>query len=419
MVKDTNSQKPGWIHYRECLGKLPPIYKNLPQLSLEERDRRWKRIRTEMLLWGLDCLLVWGSDAQFGLTEVNFRYVTSIPNTMGRSVVIFPLKGDPVAFIGDDHNNYESASFTWVTNTRPFAKAEQVVQTVKEMGFEKAKIGNIGDMHHYWPFIQQYHIWSDVQNGLPEVKWFDASPLLWGLQIIKTPEEIKFLGEAGKIAELVYKALVASVKPGVKECEVFANMLQAMVSNGAEANSMILLDSGNPVLGHPRHPPATTRKLEKGDVFIVEYHTKYAGYQTHTERSVSIGTPKKESMDIYDVCKEAYRASMKHVKPGVSFKEMVEVLRAPVYKAGLDGVECGFHAHGLTSGGFPSFVGPDDQLAPFESLIIKENMVFTNQIDLFNPKNIKAGGMVLGDSFIVTKDGPRVFVDIPVELAIV
>jgi len=414
-----NNQKPGWIKYLEYLEKLPPIYKNLPQLSIEERDQRWKRIRGEMLLWGLDCLLVWGSDAQFGLTDVNFRYVTAIPATTGRCLAVFPLKGDPIAFVGTEHNHYEGASFTWVSDVRIFPSADDVIKIVKEMGFERCKIGLVGDMHHFWPFILQYHIWADVQKGLPEVNFIDAAPLLWGLEMIKSPEEIKFLEEAGRIAGLVYKALVKIVRPGVKECEVYANILQAMVSNGAEPNGMILIDSGNPVLAHPRYPPPTNRRLEKGDIFITEYHTKYAGYQTHTERSVSIGKPQKESMEIYEVCKEAYYAGLEKMKPGVSFREAVEALRAPVYKVGMEGVECGFHAHGITSAGFPSFIKSDDHLDEIESITIKENMVFTNQIDLFNPKWPKGGGMILGDSFLVTKDGPRVFVDIPLELAIV
>jgi len=409
-------EKVGWAKYLE---KLPPIYKNLAQLSIEERDRRWKRIREEMLVWGLDCLLVWGSDAQFGLTDLNFRYVTAMPSTVGRSLVVFPLKGDPVAYSGTDHNHYEGASYTWVSDVRPFPTADDVIKIVKELGFEKGRVGQVGDMQSFWPFILQYQVWSDIQKGLPEVNFVDAVPLLWGLEMIKSPEEIKCLEEAGRIAGLVYRAMLATVKPGVKECEVYANMLQAMVSNGGEPNAMILVDSGNPVLPHPRYPPPTTRKLEKGDIFMTEYHVKYAGYQTHTERCVSIGQPRKEYLEIFEVCKEAYNAGLDKLRPGVSLKEAVEAERAPVYKAGMDWVECSFHAHGIGSGGFPTFMKSDAHLEEIAFATIKENMVFANMVDVFNPKWVNGGGIILADSFLVMKDGHRRFGDIPLELAVV
>jgi Xaa-Pro aminopeptidase len=414
------TQIPGYIRYRkDYFGEFPPVYEHIPQPSLKERDRRWTEIRNQMALWGLDCLLVWGSDAQFGLCEANFRYVTALPATMGRCLAVFPKKGDPVAFVGTPHDNYEGFCYNWVKDVRTFPTADDVVTLINELGFEKSRIGNVGDLHHFWQWIQQYQIWTDIQKRLPDAKIVDAGPLLWGIEMIKSPEEIELLYEAGRIAELGYKALVDAVKPGVKECEVFAALLGTMIANGAEPNSMVLMDSGNPVFAHPKHPPVTLRKLKQGDIVVAEYHTKYAGYHTHTERAVSIGEPSKESIEIFDVCKKCYENGFKNMKPGVSFRRVIEDLRAPMHAAGMLDVEVGFHSHGSTSAGFPSFIDTDDKLDDIESVILKENMVLTNQIDMFNPKWKHGGGMVLGDSFVITKDGPKVFANIPLKVAVV
>lgn len=404
-------------HYCDYMEEMPKIYKHIPQMSLEERNRRWQRVREEMKYWNLDCLLVWGSDAQFSLCEVNFRYLTAIPS-QGRSLVVFPRKGDPIAFVGTGHDTFESTNYTWVKDVRLIPTLNDVVSTIKELGFEKSRIGNVGNIPNYWQFIQQYPIWTDIQKSLLEVEFIDAGPLLWNIELIKSPEEILTLFEAGKIARKVYDAMLESAKPGVKECELYGEMLKALVSNGGEPNSMFFMDSGNPVFAHAKHPPVSNRFLEKGDMIVVEYHTKYAGMVTHTERTVSIGEPSKETKELYSVAKEAYYASL-GIMPGTTLKAAVEALRAPVNKAGYSYLECGYHAHGCTSGGFPSFNDTDDKLVDVADVIIRENMVLTQEVDLFNPKWKRGGGVMLADSFVVTGEGAKVFTDIPVELAIV
>lgn len=411
---------PGYLEYRtEYVREFPRIWEHVPQPSLAERDRRWVAIRNQMALWNLDCLLVWGSDAQFNLCEANFRYVSGLPVTMGRALCIFPRRGDPVAFVGTPHDNYEGFMFNWVKDVRTFPTSKDVTDTIKDMGYERGKIGNVGDMHHYWQWIMQYGIWTDVLNGLPEAKIVDASSLLWGIEMIKSPEEIEFMEEAGRISAAAFRDMCSMIRPGVKECEVYAALLHSLICNGAEPTSMILMDSGNPVFAHPKHPPMTQRKLKAGDMIVVEYHAKYAGFHAHTERTISIGEPSVESKELFDVCKACYINGFKNMKPGVSFKTVVNDIREPMRAAGMKDIEVGFHSHGSTSGGFPSFNDDDSKLDNIADVILQENMVMTNQIDIWNPKWNNGSGMVLGDAFVITKNGPSIFSDLPLEITVV
>jgi hypothetical protein len=107
------------------------------------------------------------------------------------------------------------------------------------------------------------------------------------------------------------------------------------------------------------------------------------------------------------------------MRPGATFKSTVQALRAPVNKAGLCYIECGFHAHGCTSGGFPSYNDSDDHIDDVENVIIHRNMVFTQQVDLYDPGVKRGSGVVLGDSFLVEEDRAVVLTNIPIELAIV
>lgn len=47
-----------------------------PDLSDDERDRRWREVRWRMDMAGLDCLLVWGNESKWQSALANNRYLT-------------------------------------------------------------------------------------------------------------------------------------------------------------------------------------------------------------------------------------------------------------------------------------------------------------------------------------------------------
>lgn len=408
-------------HYREdYLGKVPNVAKYVPELSLQERDRRWQMIREQMESWDVDCLLAWGSDSQIGLCEVNFRYITAIPCTMGRCLVIFPRVGEPIAFCGTPHDNWEgTVCHTWVKDVRKYPEANEVIEEIRKMGCESSRIGYVGDMRHYWPFCLQYQVWTDILKGLPNATFLEATSLLWPVQLIKSQEEIETMRKCAAIAKKVIEAIVNTAKPGVMECEVYAEMIRALIANGGEPSSMVLFDSGNPVFPHAKHPPMTMRPLEAGDMMVTEFHSKYAGMQTHTERTLSLGTPCKEVSKMFEAVRESYDNALAAMKPGNTLRQVVEALREPIHRNNLVYFECGLHPHGSTSGGWMDYNENDSQLDHAENLIIRENMIFSHQIDVFDPNVSRGHGVMLGDAFLVTKDGGKVFIDVPAEIIVI
>ena len=397
--------RPDWLQGGvQYVGDLHSISKHIPQLSLEERDRRWRRIREEMVQRGLDCLLVWGNDAFINMAGANFKYVTSV-SPRHRSLAVFPLKGDPIVYMSWTHEAYYyGVCYTWVRDVRPMAMANDIINIVKELGFAKARIGMVESHRHA---VVPYQLWKDVLDGLPEVNFVDESNLLDLLQVIKSPEEIRCMEEAGRIAALAHKAILDTARAGVRECEVYANMKQAMYSNCGE-HGLLLVGSTAPNFGHPRCDTLSTRKLEKGDIFMAEYHTTYAGYMTQTERNVSIGKPRKEYLELFKVCKEVYTGMADKLRPGKSYKEAEEAAWAELRKAGVDCVECGIGTHGLNS-----------EPIPPGAEIVAENMTIKVGLNIYNPKWAKGGGFGLASTVLITKDGNRPVDNIPLELAVV
>ena len=79
---------------------LLPYY---PQLSLEERNRRWRELRKRMIFAGIDALLFLGNDLRWDMGMANLRYVLQIGSKMG-AWALFPIEGDPVVWHSVPHN---------------------------------------------------------------------------------------------------------------------------------------------------------------------------------------------------------------------------------------------------------------------------------------------------------------------------
>ncbi len=427
--------------------KIVNMMEYLPQLSLSERDRRWTAVRELMALNSIDCLLLWDSDRFFGMGSANFRYLTQITSQRMGGMCIFPLKGKPIVFAAPPHIHSFPYPFyrsfqNWIDETREMSGLLPVIGTLIEGGYEKANIGLVGFSGAFRSYTIPYQEYNFLKKELPNACLTDATPLLEQVRMIKSQEEIDMIKKSGKIARLKIEAMIDSCKPGVKECELYANMVKADISNGGEAFIFNLLASGSVTdkeyrqhLLHGRGQPysPTTRVLKKGDLVITEFHTSYGGYLTAVEKSVFIGRPPKELRRIHDVAVECFQNGIEKFRPGTKLDDVVEGFRGPVYKAKMDYIEIGFHGHGLSSPEFPAITYPPkkrkEEIGDYErigreslsgeggigSLEIKENMVFGTNIDIHDPNWRDDVGIMLGDTIWVTKDGPYRIVNTPLE----
>ena len=402
----------------------------LPRLSIKERDRRWQMIRDAMKTEKLDCLVIWGSNGVQDNQVANVRYVTGIGGGGEQAFVVFPLDSEPTCYVwGVTKLGWWPKAQNWITDiqARNPTFAASVVKRVKELGFEKRTIGIVGlaglrDRDG----TMLYEVYSQILRGLPDANLVNATPLIETIRLIKSDEEIQMLERASGIGDLVCELLARTAKPGVKECEVFGKMLECMVSNGGEVPVMILWGAGPEPLPHPFNFP-TTRVLQKGDIINLEFHTKYNGYLAHQERTVSLGQPRREYRHLYDVSLDIFRKTAEKLKPGLKIGELPDIIREPIFKAGLGYIEAGIHGHGLESGEYPMFVyppakAPVDLVAPQVTVgegKLEAGMVVALNLDLIDP-NWKGGntGTMLSDTFLITEAGSRRLGKYPLDIIV-
>jgi len=160
----------------------------------------------------------------------------------------------------------------------------------------------------------------------------DCTHIMSGLRIVKDDEEIERIRAAAKVAEAGMRAAVGAVKPGITESQVAAEAEYAMRQAGAEDFWRSYVSSG------PRtniaHGLPTARKLETGDLVMIDIHPIVNGYSADICRTVCVGKPTADQQAAYDIYLRAQQATIARVKAGVGMVEVEQTLHGVLREAG-------------------------------------------------------------------------------------
>jgi Xaa-Pro aminopeptidase len=173
----------------------------------------------------------------------------------------------------------------------------------------------------------------------------DCTHILSELRMVKDPDEIARLRQASSVGDTGMKAAVEAVKPGLAESQIAAEAEYAMRQVGAEGFYRTYVSSG------PRtniaHGLPTMRKLQYGDLVMIDLHPIVNGYSADICRTVCLGEPTVEQQAAYDLFLEAQQATIAKVKAGASMLELEETIHSILEEAGHGGHIFGPPIHGL------------------------------------------------------------------------
>lgn len=173
----------------------------------------------------------------------------------------------------------------------------------------------------------------------------DATAILSELRLVKEAGEIERMREAARVASVGMKAAVEAVKPGLTESQIAAEAEYAMRQAGAEDFWRTYVSSG------PRtsiaHGLPTARRLESGDLVMIDLHPIVNNYSSDICRIACSGKPTPEQQAVYDLYVKGLQAAIAKVKAGVGMVELEETLHGIFKEAGHGPHIFGPSIHGI------------------------------------------------------------------------
>jgi Xaa-Pro dipeptidase len=379
----------------------------LPQLSIQERDRRYKTVRAEMTRRRIDCLLLPANTGRWEQLQGDSRYLTTIGGFATEVFTVFPREGEVTAYIFNRAAWWKQAQ-KWVTDVRDGRNrwGQNAIDRINELGLQKGTIAisGLAGLFRAPEGIIPYSSVKAIQDAFPQAKIVNATEMMQEIRAVKSAEEVSMLKRSASIVEKTIEAMVENANPGVSEKELYGAMVHAMLANGGELPTLFFLSAG-PGLSNSSFVP-TDYRIQKGDRIIDEIEAKYGGYAAQAVSPVVIGAPDDEYQRMIDMSRACFDAILGAMKPGVTFGRLFDIYRNTVEHHGKGKYLWNhpmMHARGLGDDG-PALLG-DKDLERFSKIQLQTGMTFILKPQV-RPVEGK-GRASLGDTVTVTEDGAR------------
>jgi Xaa-Pro dipeptidase len=161
----------------------------------------------------------------------------------------------------------------------------------------------------------------------------DGSGLVEELRRVKSPLELAEMEAAARENDAGMAAGLEATRAGASENDVAAAILGAAVRAGSEYVGMEPFVTSGPRSGIP-HTTWRRRRLEPGDVVILETAACHNRYHAALYRTVALGRIPDRARDMYRVCEEGLAAATAALRPGRTCADVHQAVQAVIDRAG-------------------------------------------------------------------------------------
>lgn len=250
-----------------------------------------------------------------------------------------------------------------------------------------------------------------AKSGAPEADYPDATDILADLRLRKDALEVDTMRTAVKIAQDALEAVIPQIKIGMTEKDLASELVVQLLRHGSESEMPFApIVSAGPNAANP-HASPTDRKLQAGDMLVVDWGAAYEGYISDLTRTFVVGEVDEEYKKIHKIVQEANAAGRAAAKPGVPCAAVDIATRTVIEQAGYGQYFTHRTGHGI---------GMEAHEAPYmrgdNQQILEPGMAFTVEPGIYLTGR---NGVRIEDNLIITQDGAESLSDMPREMRVV
>mgnify|MGYP001467603207 CR=1 FL=1 len=250
-----------------------------------------------------------------------------------------------------------------------------------------------------------------VKSAAPEADYPDASEVLSALRLRKDQAEVEAMRKAVKIAQSALEATLPLIKIGMTEKELSAELVMQLLKHGSEPEVPFSpIVSGGPNSANP-HASPTERKLQAGDLLVVDWGATYDGYISDLTRTFAVGEVDEEYQKIHKIVQESNAAGRAAAKPGVPCSNVDIAAREVIEKSGYGKYFTHRTGHGIGMEGHEEPYMRGDNMQTLEP-----GMAFTVEPGIYLPGR---NGVRIEDNVVITESGADVLSDMAREMMMV
>ncbi len=331
-----------------------------------------------------------GCDALVVTNLTNVRYLTGFTG----SAAILLVTADDLLFVSD--GRYQTQSADQLSAAGVDARIEIVAaepDAVVAAAAQAAGVLRLG-------LESQSVTWAQQRRWAGEL--FPAGELVPAESLVEDLRLVKDAGEAARIrsACAIADAALADVRgrllEGPTEIEFGLELDAAMRRHGAEDVSFETIVASGPNGAKPHHHPSD-RRIEQGDLVVIDFGALVDGYHSDMTRTVAVGDVGDERRRMLDVVLRSQDAGVQAVAAGSTAAEVDAVCRAVIDDAGWG--EAFLHS---TGHGVGLDIHEEPRVSSRSAATLVAGHVVTVEPGVYLPG---LGGVRIEDTVLVTEDG--------------
>ena len=307
----------------------------------ERRAKLASQADVPIILWGFTGREEISQDYVFAQEE-NFYYLTG-HNEEGAGLILLPTAHSDRGAAGLSRNGPREILFLppkdpgkekWngvrMSPSDPGIEARTGFASVKPFPEMRATVENLAKLYPTFYTILPY---DKELGGYPHEKavvdWLqlaaskttlkDFRTQIATMRQIKSPGEIAFLKQAIDLSLDAQLEAMKMMRPGLYEYQVASKMVEVHASGGSEREGYAPIVGAGPN-STALHYDKLSRKIEDGDIVVMDVGAQYSGYSADITRTIPAnGKFTARQREIYEIVLGAQNAALAAVRPGAHF----------------------------------------------------------------------------------------------------
>jgi Xaa-Pro aminopeptidase len=236
------------------------------------------------------------------------------------------------------------------------------------------------------------------------IRFLPLTGLVEQLRAVKEEEEVAKIRQAGRITAEVFAKVLEIVKPGVRECDLAAEIEYLMRKKGAQGAAFETIVASGARAARP-HARASRKVLKENELVIFDLGAILGHYAADMSRTVYLGQPSRRVRSLFNAVAEAQERAAKSALPGVRAGDVDGVARRSLAERGLARFFTHSTGHGV---GMETHELP--RLARGEKARLQSGNVVTAEPGVYLEG---WGGIRIEDTLLVGPGGPEVLTPAP------
>ncbi len=368
-----------------------------------EYDARLERLRGSMKERGFDLVLLSGPENVFYLCG------QQSPGYYTFQSLCVPVTGEPFHVVRALEAPNAKLN-TFITDITGYADDEHpatvLAAAIKQRGWQGKRIAV--DQNGWFLTVNLYNRLVAECGPL-----LDCSGLVEPLRRVKSKLETEQMEAAGRANDEGMRSGLAVTRAGASENDIASAIMAASIKAGGEYVGMEPFVTSGPRSGVP-HTTWRRRRIEPGDVTVLETAACYNRYHVASFRTVACGNIPQLARDMYKVCAEGLETAIDRLRVGNTCADVHNAVQAIIDR---NGFTAGYRKRtGYSMGiSFAPDWGEGNILSLFRGVDVplEPGMVFHVPITL---REYNKWTVAVSETVMVTEAGPKTFSTISREL---